>query len=165
MLKKCRLNLFRSTATPDLIPTTEQECLQGAVKNEFRNYLSGIQSDIVNLKSINQTCPNSFKQFKNLYQKIQKQITASAVKAKTKLPKSVVTALTKVYTKFSLSRSKQELKNDTQKIAVIQVFLDAMDKIPATDMVKVGQIYPQLANVVQGMILYKIFIKISKNSR
>uniref|UniRef100_A0AC34GNR8 Uncharacterized protein n=1 Tax=Panagrolaimus sp. ES5 TaxID=591445 RepID=A0AC34GNR8_9BILA len=132
------------------IPTTEQECLQGAVKNELRNYLSGIQSAMVNLKSINQSCPDSFKQFKNLYQKVQKQISASVVKAKTKLPKSVITALAKVYAKFQLSRSKQQLKNDTQKIAVIQVFMDAMDKIPAADMVKVGKIYPQLANVVQG---------------
>jgi signal transduction histidine kinase len=42
------------------------------------------------------------------------------------------------------------LKNDAQKIAVIQVLIDEMDKIPAADMVKVGTLYPQLANVVQG---------------
>uniref|UniRef100_A0AC35GX57 Uncharacterized protein n=1 Tax=Panagrolaimus sp. PS1159 TaxID=55785 RepID=A0AC35GX57_9BILA len=132
------------------IPQSEQECLQGAVKNELRNYLSGTQSSIIGLPAINKTCPDSFKQFKTLYQQMKKKVMASVGKAKTKLPKSVVTALVKVYATFSSYRSKQQLKNDTQKIAVIQVLLDAMDKIPAADMVKVGKIYPQISNIVQG---------------
>ena len=36
---------------------------------------------------------------------------------------------------------------------MIQTLLDEMNKIPAEDMVEIGNIYPQLSDVVQGKIL------------
>jgi hypothetical protein len=78
------------------LPTTEQECLQGAIKNEIRNYLSGVQPSIIALPEINQTCPNSFKEFKILFQQIKKKFTVLSLQAKAKLPKSVTSAMTKI---------------------------------------------------------------------